>query len=59
MNETILSNEELFAKADFEARQTEMRIGRQLSSDEYSEFVYWYMKSLRYTPELRPPNPFE
>jgi hypothetical protein len=59
MNEMTLSNDELFAKADFEARQTEARIGRKLSPDEYSEFVWWYMQSLRYTPELRPPNPFE
>jgi hypothetical protein len=55
----MLSNEELFAKADFEARQAEKRTGRQLSSDEYSEFVLWYMNALRYEPELRPPNPFE
>jgi hypothetical protein len=54
-----LSNDELFAKADFEARQLEKRIKRRLSSDEYSEFVWWYMKSLKYEQELRPPNPFE
>lgn len=55
----MLSNDEVFAKADFEACQVEKRIGRKLSSDEYSEFVWWYMKSLKYDPELRPPNPFE
>jgi hypothetical protein len=54
-----LSNDELFAKADFEARQLELRIDRRLSSDEYSEFVWWYMSSLKYEQELRPPNPFE
>jgi hypothetical protein len=54
----MLSNEELFAKADFEARQLEKRINRRLSSDEYSEFVWWFMKSLKYSPELRPLNPF-
>ena len=55
----MLSNEELFAKADFEARQTEERIGRQLSPDEYSEFVWWYLQASKYSPELRPLNPFE
>ena len=55
----MLSNDELFAKADFEACQTEARIGRKLTSEEYSEFVWWYMARLRYAPELRPPNPFE
>ena len=55
----MLSNEEAFAKADFEARQIEQRIGRKLSSDEYSEFVWWFMLHLKDAPELRPPNPFE
>jgi hypothetical protein len=53
-----LSNDELFAKADFEARQVEKRIKRKLSSEEYSEFVWWFMNSLKYEQELRPPNPF-
>jgi hypothetical protein len=55
----MLSNDELFAKANFEACQTEARIGRKLSTEEYSEFVWWYMQSLKYDPELRPRNPFE
>jgi len=59
MNEKMLSNEEAFAKADFEACELEKRLDRKLTSEEYSEFVWWYMQSLRYSPELRPPNPYE
>jgi hypothetical protein len=55
----MLSNEEAFAKADFEACELEKRIERKLTGEEYSEFVWWYMQSLRYSPELRPPNPYE
>lgn len=55
----MISNDEAFAKADFEACQVEFRIGRKLTSDEYSEFVWWFMNSLKYEAELRPQNPFE
>lgn len=54
----MLSNEELFAKADFEAHQTENRLGRALTSDEYLEFVWWYVQKSLALPELSPPNPF-
>jgi hypothetical protein len=59
MSEMTLSNDELFAKANFEACQIEKDLGRKLTSTEYSEYVWWYMNMLRYDPELRPPNPFK
>jgi hypothetical protein len=55
----MTSNEEVFAKADFEACQLEKNLGRKLSSDEYSEFVWWYIKNWQRPVDLRTPNPIE
>lgn len=50
-----ISNEEAFIKADVAAREVEKRIGRELSSDEYSEFVWWFMMELKNPQALHAP----
>jgi hypothetical protein len=55
----MTSNDELFAKADFEASLIEERLERALSTEEYSEFVLWYIKNSQKQPWLRSPNPLE
>jgi hypothetical protein len=55
----MTSNEERFVKADFEACQIEHTLGRQLTTEEYSEFVLWYIKNSEKHPLLRAPNPLE
>lgn len=54
-----ISNEELFVKADFEACLLEDRLGRALTSKEYSEYVWWYIMYSQKPTHLRPPNPLE
>lgn len=55
----MTSNEERFVKADVEACELEKRLGRELTSKEYSEFVFWHLKYGNTNHELRPPNPVE
>lgn len=55
MNVKMISNEEAFIKADVAAKEVEQRIGRQLSRDEYSEFVWWYMVELKNPHGVHPP----
>ena len=55
----MTSNEERFAKADFEACQYEKEIGRRLTGEEYSEFVWWFINNYEKPAYLRTPNPFE
>jgi hypothetical protein len=54
-----MSNDELFAKGAWEASQIEARIGRKLTSEEFSDVVWWYMNTLRFPLSLSPPNPVE
>lgn len=42
-----ISNEEAFAKADFAANQLEKKLGKKMTADEYSEFVWWTMLQLK------------
>ena len=42
-----ISNDEAFAKADFAANKLEKQLGRKLTADEYSEFVWHTMIQLK------------
>ena len=42
-----ISNDEAFAKADFAASKLEKQLGRKLTADEYSEFVWNTMIQLK------------
>lgn len=59
MSAMTISNEELFVKADFEACLIEDRLDRELTSEEYSEFVWWFIANSQKEPHLRDPNPLE
>jgi hypothetical protein len=43
-----IPNEEAFSKADFAANQWEQEHNHKLSSEDYSEFVWWYMMELKH-----------
>ena len=42
-----ISNDEAFAKADFAASKLEKQLGRKLTANEYSEFVWHTMIQLK------------
>ena len=55
----MMSNEELFAKADFEAKKIEEQWGKPLSPNQYLEFIHWYSSNIEKPVELRTQNPLE
>lgn len=55
----MTSNEERFVQADVAACQLEKKLGRKLTGEEYSTFVWWHMQTMVSPPHLRTPNPIE